>query len=90
MKKTSTFKIEHVFNQLKNIQPVAPSNDLYLRIVSRQHVQKVIPLFWVKAVACLLLAFITTELYIVSSQENKEMGELSILLPETNNVLYHE
>jgi len=90
MKKSSNIDIEQVFNQLAKIKSVEPNADLYLKILNKRQLQKVIPLFWVRAAACFLLLFFATELYILYKKENIEKKDFSVFISQTNNTLYNE
>lgn len=90
MMKNSSIDMEEVFERLSNIKKAEPSINLHAKILSSIHKQNVIPLFWVRAVASLLIAFITTELYIASNKNNANSENTSIMISKTNNILYHE
>jgi hypothetical protein len=90
MKNSSNIDMEEVFEHLANIKKAEPSTNLHTRILNSIHKQNVIPLFWVRAVASLLIAFITTELYIASNKNNANSENISIMISKTNNILYHE
>ena len=90
MKKTSNINMEQVFDHLASIKKIEPSKDLYFRTKNAIKNQKIIPLFWVIAAACFLIAIVGVEFYIFSNKKNTFNQEISIIFPKTNNILYHE
>ena len=63
MKNSSNKDMKQVFGHLANIKTAEPNANLYAKTVGKIQRQNVIPMFWVRAVACLLVAFISTEFY---------------------------
>ncbi len=90
MNKSSNSNMNQVFECLANIKMAEPSNNLYAQTINKLQMQNTISLFWVKALACLLIAFISTELYIVSKNDNKNQADISNVIATTNNILYNE
>ena len=90
MKKSSNIDMEEVFEYLANIKKSEPSINLYTQTLNRTQKQNVISLFWVSAVACLLILFISIEIYLLSNKENNYKQEISNFVPTTNNILYNE
>lgn len=90
MKKSSDLNMEQLFDQLANIKKVEPRVDLYKQILAKQKAQNTIPMFWVRAAACLLILFFATEFYIVSNTNSTEKQDITIVIPKTNNTLYNE
>ena len=90
MKNSSNTDMKEVFEQLANIKMAEPSETLYAQTLIRLKRQNVIPLFWVRAVACLLIAFIMTEFYIASNKSNYSNNDISVVIYKPNNILYNE
>ena len=91
IKKNSSNKdMKKVFEKLANIKMAEPSETLYAQTLIRLKRQNVIPLFWVRAVACLLIVFIMTEFYIASNKTNYYDNDLSVVIHKPNNLLYNE
>ena len=90
MKNSSNTNMKEVFEHLENIKMVEPNANLYAQIVCKVKRQNVIPLFWVRAVACVLLAFISTEFYVSFNKTKSNKSDISLLIYKTNNILYNE
>ena len=90
MENSSNKNMEQVFEKLAKIKKVEPSTHLYSLTLKRINVQNIIPLFWVRAVACILILFVSVELYIVFNAQNPHHQSISIGMVKTNNMLYDE
>ena len=90
MKNSSNEDMIQVFEHLANIKTVEPNASLFEKTVGKIQGQNVIPLFWVRAVACLLVAFISTEFYFTFRRNHSDRKDISIVIYKTNNILYHE
>jgi hypothetical protein len=90
MKNSSNPNMKQVFEHLANIKLAEPSTNLYAQTLNRLKRRNIIPLFWLRAAACFLIALITTEFYIVSKKENIHIQDSSVGVLKTNNFLYHE
>ncbi len=90
MKNSSNINMEDVFDHLAKIKKVEPNINLYSHTMDRLQHQNVVPLFWVRAVACILIVLMSTEFYLVSNMANTNHQEASIVISNTNNILYHE
>ena len=78
-----------VFEQLSKIKMVEPSENLYVKTINRVQRQSNIPLFWASAVACLLIAFISAEIFVVSKKKNN-YTDISVVIYKTNHFSYNE
>jgi hypothetical protein len=78
-----------VFEQLSKIKMVEPSENLYVKTINRVQRQSNIPLFWASAVACLLMAFISAEFFVVSKKKNN-YTDISVVIYKTNHFSYNE
>ena len=90
MKNSSNQDMKQVFEQLAKIKMVTPNTNLYAKTVNKIHKQNVVSMFWVRAVACLLVVFISTEIYFTLSNSHSKNNRISGLLYKTNNILYNE
>ena len=89
MKNSSNENMNKVFEQLSKIKMVEPSENLYVKTINRVQRQSNIPLFWASAVACLLMAFISAEFFIVSKKKNN-YTDISVVIYKTNHFSYNE
>ncbi len=78
-----------VFEHLAKIKMVEPSENLYVKTINRVQRQSIIPLFWASAVACLLMAFISAEIFVVSKKKNN-YTDISVVIYKTNHFSYNE
>ena len=78
-----------VFEHLAKIKMVEPSENLYVKTINRVQRQSNIPLFWASAVACLLMAFISAEIFVVSKKKNN-YTDISVVIYKTNHFSYNE
>ena len=90
MKNSSNEDMKQVFEHLANIKSVQPNANLYEITIGKIQGQNVIPMFWVRAVACLLVAFISTEFYFTFIRNHSDSKDISITIYKTNNILYHD
>jgi hypothetical protein len=90
MKNSSNTNMKEVFKHLANIKMAEPSGTLYAQTLIKLQRKNTIPLFWVKAAACLLIAFITTEYYIASTKNKSADNDILLVIYKTNNILYNE
>jgi formate/nitrite transporter FocA (FNT family) len=79
-----------VFEQLANIKMVEPSDNLYVQTISKMQRQSIIPLFWARIVACLFIAFISAEYFMVSKYKKHNHADISVVIYQTNNFSYNE
>lgn len=89
MKNSSNENMNKVFEQLAKIKMVEPSENLYVKTINRVQRQSIIPLFWASAVACLLMAFISAEFFVVSKKKNN-YTDISVVIYKTNHFSYNE
>jgi len=90
MKNSSHKYLKKVFDQLANIKTVEPEANLYAKTFRKIQRQNAISMFWLRAVACFLMAFISTEFYFTLSKNHIDRKDISIVIYKTNNILYHE
>ena len=89
MENSSNENMNKVFEQLSKIKMVEPSENLYVKTINRVQRQSIIPLFWASAVACLLMAFISAEFFVVSKKKNN-YTDISVVIYQTNHFSYNE
>ncbi len=89
MENSSNKNMNKVFEQLAKIKMVDPSENLYVKTINRVQRQSIIPLFWASAVACLLIAFISAEIFVVSKKKNN-YTDISVVIYKTNHFSYNE
>lgn len=89
MKNSSNKNMNKVFEHLAKIKMVEPSENLYVKTINRVQRQSNIPLFWASAVACLLIAFISAEIFVVSKKKNN-YTDISVVIYKTNHFSYNE
>lgn len=90
MKNLTTEDMNEVFERLAKIKMVEPSAKLYTQTLYKLNRQNIISLTWVKAIACILIVCISTELYFTFSTYYSLHTEASNTIYVTNNILYHE
>jgi len=90
MENSSNQDMNKVFEQLANIKMVEPSNNLYVKTINRMQRQSIIPLFWARIVACLFIAFISAEYFMVSKYKKHNHADISVVIYQTNNFSYNE
>ena len=78
------------FNHLAQIKQVEPNGHLYEKTWRKIERQNVIPLFWVRAVACLLIVVVCAEFYFYLGKQYPSNKGISSVIYQTNNVLYNE
>jgi len=89
MNSSSNIDMKQVFEHLENIKEVEPSINLYSQTLNRLNRHNVIPLYWVKAVACLFILFFSSEFYIFYIK-NSSKQDILTFVSTTNNILYNE
>ncbi len=82
--------MKQVFEHLAHIKQVEPSANLYAQTIRKIRKKNTISMFWVRAVACLLIIFISTEFYFTVTKYHSSNKDISIIIYKTNNILYHE
>ena len=90
MKNSSNQDMNRVFEQLANIKMVEPSNNLYVKTINRMQRQSIIPLFWARIVACLFIAFISAEYFMVSKYKKHNHADIFVVIYQTNNFSYND
>ena len=90
MENSSNQDMNRIFEQLANIKMVEPSNNLYVKTINRMQRQSIIPLFWARIVACLFIAFISAEYFMVSKYKKHNHADISVVIYQTNNFSYNE
>ena len=90
MENSSNENMNKVFEQLSKIKMVEPSENLYVKTINRVQRQSNIPLFWASAVACLLMAFISAEFFILSNIKKYNNADISVVIYQTNHFSYNE
>jgi hypothetical protein len=89
MENSSNENMNKVFEHLAKIKMVEPSENLYVKTINRVQRQSIIPLFWASAVACLLMAVISAEIFVVSKKKNN-YTDISVVIYKTNHFSYNE
>jgi hypothetical protein len=92
MKNYSSNKdMEQIFQKLASIQKVEPDSDLFYSISKRIRRRDVISLSWLKIAAAVLLILFSFEFLLLKKDfEKSASNELKELVPQTNNLIYHE
>ncbi len=90
MKKSSNINMEHVFEQLANIKRVEPSANLYSKALQKYKKQNTVSSFWLNVAACFFIVIFCAEFYIISSKREQQQSNFSLVVPQTNNILYNE
>jgi hypothetical protein len=81
--------MKQVFEQLANIKAVVPNAKLQTLTLNRLNKKNIIPLNWLRAVACLFILFISSEFFIFyNNKTNKQ--DVATYVSITNNILYNE
>ncbi|SEF68506.1 hypothetical protein SAMN05421847_0630 [Halpernia humi] len=88
MENSSKQNMEEIFTLLSQIKKVEPDEKLFANTLEKIHQKNTVSMFWVSAVACGILLLISTEFFMVLNKNN--MNTYSKMIPETNNILYHE
>jgi len=81
--------MKQVFEHLANINEVEPSVNLYSQTLQRLYRHNIIPMYWVKAAACIGILFISSEFYIFYNQKSNKQ-DIAAYVSITNNILYNE
>ena len=89
MESSSNKDMKQVFEQLANIKAVEPNAKLQTLTLSRLNKKNIIPLNWVRAVACLFILFISSEFYIIYNKKSNKQ-DIGTFVSITNNILYNE
>lgn len=87
---SSKKNMEQVFIHLSQIKQVKPNANLYAKTLSKINGQKLIPIFWARAIACLLIAFIFTELYFTTTTTPSKTNDITVVIYKSTNNLYNE
>jgi hypothetical protein len=90
MNYSSPQDITDAFSLLHQIKKADPNPDLYTKTLNRIHKKNIIPWFWVRAVACLLVIIFASEFYVVLRKRNTPSQNISVMIYKTNNYLYNE
>ena len=90
MQNSSNTNVNDVLKQVSRIKKVEPNPNLYAQTLRKINGQNTISFLFVKAVACLLIAFISTEIYVALQIKQIHHENISSLIYVTNNILYHE
>jgi hypothetical protein len=89
MNSSSNTDMKQVFEQLANIKAVVPNAKLQTLTLNRLNKKNIIPLNWLRAVACLFILFISSEFFIFyNNKTNKQ--DVATYVSITNNILYNE
>jgi hypothetical protein len=89
MESSSNKDMKQVFEQLANIKAVEPNAKLQTLTLSRLNKKNIIPLNWVRAVACLFILFISSEYYVFYNNKSNRQ-DVASYVSITNNTLYNE
>ena len=89
MESSSNTDMKQVFEQLANIKAVEPNAKLQTLTLNRLNKKNIIPLNWVRAVACLFILFISFEYYVFYNNKSNKQDVASYVYV-TNNILYNE
>jgi len=81
---------KEIFEFLYDIKKVEPDKNLYFKILNKVNKQKIIPLFWVKSIAFLLIIMISIEFYFLSRQTSQTKADISNLFYKINTITYYE
>lgn len=90
MKNSSNQNMDKVFEQLVKIKKVDPSANLYVKTLNRLHRQSIVPFFWARVVACLFIALISAEFFMVSKYKKHNNADISALIYRTNHFSYND
>ena len=90
MQNSSNTSVNDVLKQVSRIKKVEPNPNLYAQTLRKINGQSTISFFFVKAAACLLIAFISAEIYVAFQIKKTQRENISSLIYITNNILYHE
>jgi hypothetical protein len=92
MKNYSSNKdMEQIFQKLANIEKVEPDSDLFNSINARIQKREIISLSWLKIAASVILFLFTFEFLLLKKDfEKSSSNELKELVPQSNNLIYHE
>ena len=89
MKSSSNIDMKQVFEYLANIKAVEPNANLQSLTLSSLNNKNIIPLNWVRAVACLFILFISFEYYVFYNEKSNKQ-DVGSYVSITNNILYNE
>jgi hypothetical protein len=89
MNSSSKTDMKQVFEHLEKIKIVEPNTNLYSQALHKLNRQNIIPIYWVKAAACIGILFISSEFYIFYNQKNNKQDNAEYV-SITNNILYNE
>jgi hypothetical protein len=89
MKSSSNKDMNQVFEYLANIKAVEPNANLQTLTLGRLNNKNIIPLNWVRAVACLFILYISFEYYVFHNKESNKQ-DVGSYVSITNNILYNE
>ncbi len=87
MKNSSNTNMKRVFEDLADIKKAEPNADLYVRTLNRLQHKNIIPLLWVRAVACLLIVFVATEYFITLKYDTQHKEDISNLIYRTKSII---
>jgi hypothetical protein len=89
---TSKEDMEQIFQNLASIKKVEPEKDLYFSIINRiERQNNMISLTWIRAAAAVFIILFSSEILLFKKNFDKSSStELKELVPQTNNLLYHE
>jgi hypothetical protein len=90
MNHSSPQDITAAFSLLHQIKKVEPNPDLFTKTLNRIRKKNIIPWFWVRAVACLLMIIFASEFYILIRKSHTPSQNISVMIYKTNNYLYNE
>jgi len=90
MENSSKTDMKEVFGYLENIKKIEPNANLFSNTLNKINKQNVIPIFWVRAVACIFFAFISIEFYFSMGKIESNSKDVSIVIYNTKNTLYNE
>ncbi len=90
--KSSNRDMNHIFDSLAKITQADPKRDLYSGVMERIEFQNKIPISWVASTTAILALFISTEFIYLnySEKKNANQSQLLSLMPQGDNLLYHE
>jgi hypothetical protein len=89
MESSSNTDMKQVFEHLAKIKVIEPNSNLQTLTLSRLNKKNIIPLYWVRAVACLFILFISSEFYIIYNKKSNKQ-DIGTFVSITNNILYNE
>ena len=88
---SSNEDMEQIFQKLASIKKVEPDSDLFDSIRKRLQQRDVVSSSWLRIAASVLLILFSSEFLLLKKDFDKSSSkEFKELVPQTNNLIYHE